>query len=160
MRRRMLVAGLISAALFAPVASAAPPTTETEEFEFSLDIDCGTFVLTEDLVFRTRTTTFYDDNGDATRVQLQAGFMGIITAPDGTTVRDFGHFTETRDLTEGSVRVVGIPFNYVVPGHGGVAQDRGFILIEPDGDVIVHGPHEIFSLPSQDVAELLCPLFT
>jgi hypothetical protein len=160
MRRRTLVAGLMIAALFAPVASAAPPTIETQQFEFSLEIGCGTFVLVEELSFRVRTTTFYGADDEPTRVQAQVGFMGIITAPDGTAIRDIGHFTETHDLTERSVRFVGIAFNYVVPGHGGVAQDRGFLLIEPDGDVVIHGPHEILASPSQDVAEFLCPLFT
>jgi hypothetical protein len=159
MRGRMLVAGLMIAALFAPTASAAPPTTETDHFAYALDIDCGAFVLHEEGFFDVRTTTFYDRDGNPARVQLQAGFKGVITAPDGTTIRDFGHFTQTDDLTEGSTRFVGIAFNYVVPGRGGVAQDRGYLLIEPDGDVVIHGPHEIFEAPNQDVAELICPLF-
>ena len=54
----------------------------------------------------------------------------------------------------------GIAFNYLVPGHGGVVQDRAPVVIEADGDVIVRGPHELLASQSGDPAEFLCPLFT
>jgi hypothetical protein len=160
MRVGALLASLVVAAFAAPVAFADPPSAETEQFVFSLDIDCGTFVLHEDVSFTVRTTTFYDAEGDPARVQAQVAFHGGLTAPDGTMIVDHGHYTDTLDLAAGAERFAGIAFNYLVPGHGGVVQDRGLVVIEPDGDVIVRGPHELLASQSGDPAEFLCPLFT
>ena len=71
-------------------------------------------------------------------------------------IRDPGHFTDRFDLTDGTIRTAGLIFNIVVPGHGSVAQDVGLIIIEPDGDLVIKGPHEVFE---QGIASLLCPLF-
>jgi hypothetical protein len=157
--RLLLLLPLVCAiALVAPAGSAeaTPPTTETFHQEGSFDIDCGTFVLHEEFVFDSRDTTFYDAQGNPVRLQVHGTFVGTITAPNGQVIRDPGHFMVDIDLTDGTERQVGLIFNIVVPGHGSVAQDVGVIIFEPDGDIVIKGPHEVFE---QGVEPLLCPLF-
>ena len=157
--RLLLLLPLVGAiALGAPAgpAGATPPTTERFHEEFAFDIDCGTFVLHEEVVFDSRETTFYDAEGNPVRILEYVQFVGTITAPDGQVIRDPGHFTADIDLTDETFTQRGLIFNIVVPGHGSVAQDVGLIIFEPDGDVVIKGPHEVFQ---QGLEALLCPLF-
>ena len=71
-------------------------------------------------------------------------------------IRDPGYFNVKIDLTDGTETQIGLIFNIVVPGHGSVAQDTGLISLEPDGDVVIKGPHEVFD---QGLEPLICPLF-
>jgi len=83
--------------------------------------------------------------------------VGVITNPVGETFRDAGHGTVSIDLagtpddeSDDTVRVDGITFAITVPGEGIVFQWVGLEIDEPDGDVIIHGPHDF------DWQELLC----
>jgi hypothetical protein len=157
--RLLLLLPLVCAiALAAPAApaGATPPTTETFHEEFAFDIDCGTFVLHEEVVNDVRETTFYDAQGNAVRLVGHVSFAGTITAPDGQVIRDPGYLKFELDLTDGTIRQIGLVFNIVVPGNGSVAQDVGVLIIEADGDLVIKGPHEV---QEQGLEALLCPVF-
>ena len=99
MRRLALLLGLlVSSVAFAATAAATPPTVEKFHDEISFDIDCGTFLLHEDAVVDDRVTTFFDQAGNPTRVQIHERFVGVITNPEGETFRDPGYFNISIDL--------------------------------------------------------------
>ena len=157
--RLLLLLPLVAAtALLAPAgpAGATPPTTETFHEASAFDIDCGTFVLHEEFVQDVRETTFYDAEGNPVRLLIHVHFVGTITAPDGQVIRDPGYWSADVDLTDETFRQRGLIFNIAVPGHGSVAQDVGVIIFEPDGDVVIKGPHEVFE---QGLEALICPIF-
>ena len=157
--RLLLLLPLVCAtALAAPAApaGATPPTVDSFHEEFAFDIDCGTFVLHEEVVNDVRDTTFYDAQGDPVRLLSHVHFVGTITAPDGQVIRDPGDLTFVLDLTDGTLWQIGLVFNIVVPGHGSVAQDVGVLIFEPDGDLVIKGPHEV---QEQGLEALLCPVF-
>ena len=163
MRRLALLLGLlVSSVAFAATAAATPPTVEKFHDEISFDIDCGTFLLHEDAVVDDRVTTFFDQAGNPTRVQIHERFVGVITNPEGETFRDPGHFNVSIDLagtpddeSDDTVTIAGMFFAITVPGVGIVAQDTGLITFNPDGSVEIHGPHEVFV---QGLETLICPV--
>jgi len=164
MRRLALLLGLlVSSVAFAATAAATPPTIEEFHDEISFDIDCGGGVLLhEDAVVDDRVTTFFDKAGNPTRVQIHERFVGVITNPDGETFRDPGFFTVLIDLagtpddqSDDTVSIAGMFFAITVPGVGIVAQDTGLITFNPDGSVVIHGPHEVFV---QGLEPLICPV--
>jgi hypothetical protein len=147
---------------FAATAAATPPTVEEVQSEQSFDIDCGTFLLHEDAVVEDRITTFFDKAGNPTRVQIHERFVGVITNPDGETFRDPGFFTVMIDLagtpddeSDDTVSIAGMFYGITVPGVGIVAQDTGLLTQNPDGSVVIHGPHEAFL---QGLEPLICPV--
>ncbi len=140
-------------------AEAAAPTIEKFHEEFSFDIPCGTFFLHEDIVVDVTDILFFDEAGNPDHAQVHVNLLGIITNPDGETFRDPGYqsvfidFAGTpEDPSDDTVVGAGLVFNITVPGQGSVVQDTGLIIFEPDGDVIIHGPHEQFEQGN----ELLC----
>jgi hypothetical protein len=147
---------------FAATAAATPPTVEEVQSEQSFDIDCGTFLLHEDAVVEDRITTFFDKAGNPTRAQIHERFVGVITNPDGETFRDPGFFTVMIDLagtpddeSDDTVSIAGMFYGITVPGVGIVAQDTGLLTQNPDGSVVIHGPHEAFL---QGLEPLICPV--
>jgi hypothetical protein len=153
----LLLPVLVGVLALAAAAGATPPTTETFHEESSFDIDCGSFVLHEEFVADVRETTFYNAEGSPQRLQAHITFLGTITAPDGQVIRDPGFFTVRIDLTDGTETHIGLEFNIVIPGQGSVVQDTGVAIFEPDGDVVLKGPHDVN--PEQPIEPLLCPLF-
>lgn len=144
-------------ALSAQPAGAQPP----EAFEFHragrFVIDCGGFLLYEDITIDVEGKIYFDQDGQPLRKDVLFSVEGVITTPDGTQIRDRGHFRDRDELVDGGWRRTGMIFNITVPGHGSVAQDTGFLSFHPDGTVVMHGPHEVFDAGS--VEALLCPLF-
>jgi len=163
MRRLALLLGLlVSSVAFAATAAATPPAVEEFHDEFSFDIDCGSFLLHEDVVVDDRVITFFDKAGNPARVQIHERFVGVITNPDGETFRDPGFFTVFIDLagtpgdeSDDTVTLAGLVFGITVPGVGIVAQDTGLLTFNPDGSVVIHGPHEVFM---QGLEPLICPV--
>ena len=163
MRRLALLLGLlVSSVAFAATAAATPPTVEKFHDEISFDIDCGTFLLHEDAVVDDRVTTFFDQAGNPTRVQIHERFVGVITNPEGETFRDPGYFNISIDLagtpddeSDDTVTIAGMFFAITVPGVGIVAQDTGLLTFNPDGSVEIHGPHQVFV---QGLEPLICPV--
>lgn len=52
------------------------------------------------------------------------------------------------------LRVAGLVFQTTVPGLGTIVKDVGLLVFEPDGDVVIHGPHEQFEVGGY---EIYCP---
>jgi len=132
-----------------PTTDAAQPLIESHHEEFSFDIDCGTFVLHEEIVADITETIFFDSAGNEDHVLIHQRVAGVITNPEGETFRDPGHLTVSIDLagtpddeSDDTVRVAGLTFAIRVPGEGVVVQWVGLEIYEPDGDVIIHGPHD------------------
>lgn len=147
---------------FAAAAEAVRPTVESFHIEGSFDIDCGTFLLHEDFVLDDTVTTFFDQAGNPVSVKIHEQFVGVITNPAGETFRDPGHLNTFIDLagtpddeSDDTVTTTGLVFGITVPGVGMVAQDTGLITFNPDGSVVIHGPHEVFV---QGLEPLICPV--
>jgi len=138
-------------------AQAVTPHVETGTFEDSADIDCGTFVIHDQITIDFRDTFFLDAAGNPTRVQTQLNGTGTWSG-NGITVRDRNHGIETFDFTTGTHRIIGLVFNVTVPGHGSIAQDTGILIENADGSVVIHGPHEV-AAAGDDLAPLFCPAF-
>ncbi len=139
-------------------AAAVTPVVQTGTFDDSFDVDCGTFLLHDQVTINFRDTFFLDAAGSPTRVQTQLDVVGTWSG-NGITVRDRQHGIETFDFTTGTKRTIGLVFNVVVPGHGSIAQDTGVLIENADGTVVIHGPHEVFAA-GDDLAPLLCPAFS
>jgi hypothetical protein len=164
--RRLVRIVVIAATAFAGLAvvaspaGAAPPQRESLHDEFSFEIDCGTFVLHEDVVLDVRTTFFVDQNGDPLTIQSHIRYAGVITNPAGEKFRDAGHWTDFVDLagtpddeSDDIIAQKGLIFAITVPGQGIVAHDTGVIIFYlATGEVVIHGPHEVF----QQGDSLLC----
>jgi len=132
-----------------PAADAAQPLIESHHEEFSIDIDCGTFVLHEEIVADITEAFSFDKDGNPDHVQVHVNLLGVITNPDGETFRDPGHQSLFIDLagtlddeSDDTFRAVGLTFAITVPGEGIVVQWVGLEIDEPNGDVIIHGPHD------------------
>jgi hypothetical protein len=138
-------------------AAAVTPFVQTGTFEDSFDVDCGTFLLHDQITIDFRDTFFLDAAGNATRVQTQLNGTGTWSG-NGITVRDRNHGIETFDLATGTKRTIGLVFNVTVPGHGSIAQDTGVLIENADGSVVIHGPHEV-AAAGDDLAPLFCPAF-
>ena len=163
MRRFALIMFLsILSLAFAAAVGAARPTVERFHDAGSFDINCGTFLLHEDFVVDDRVTTFFDQAGNPVSVQIHSHFVGVITNPAGETFRDPGFLTTFIDLagtpddpSDDTVTLAGLVFGITVPGVGIVAQDTGLITFNPDGSVVIHGPHQVFM---QGLESLICPV--
>jgi hypothetical protein len=158
-RMRMIwgltVAGVLAGSLLmaspAGAVSAKKPLQGSFHEEFSFDIDCGTFLLHEDVVEDGAFTVFFDADGAPTNVIVHHDFHGVITNPAGETFDDSGDWTDFIDLAgtpddieDDIVAQAGSIFKIGVPGEGIVVQDTGLIIFFPDGTVEIHGPHEQF----------------
>lgn len=163
MCRLALVLGIsILSLVFAATASAVRPGIIETHLELSFDINCGTFLLHGNDVIDERVTIFVDDAGNRTRMQVYQRLVGVITNPDGETFRADGHITSFVDFSgtpddpsDDTLTIAGLVFGIPVPGMGLVAQDTGLIMFNPDGSVVIHGPHEVFM---QGFAPLICPV--
>jgi hypothetical protein len=135
----------------AGAVSAKKPLQGSFHEEFSFDIDCGTFLLHEDVVEDGAFTVFFDADGAPMNVIVHHHFHGVITNPAGETFDDRGDWTDFIDLAatpddieDDIVAQAGSIFRIRVPGEGIVVQDTGLIIFFPDGTVEIHGPHEQF----------------
>jgi hypothetical protein len=145
------LAGSLLMASPAGAVSAKKPLQGSFHEEFSFDIDCGTFLLHEDVVEDGAFTVFFDADGAPMNVIVHHHFHGVITNPAGETFDDSGDWTDFIDLAgtpddieDDIVAQAGSIFRIRVPGEGIVVQDTGLIIFFPDGTVEIHGPHEQF----------------
>lgn len=139
-------------------AAAAPPTVTFQEVhdEFTLEptgIVCVGFEILASATVDIRRTRFYDEAGNYLRAIVHVTYVGSLTnSVTGYTVKDTAHQTNFHDIVEDTFRTAGILYQTTVPSLGTVAKDVGVIIFEPDGDVVVRGPHEVF----EQGDELLC----
>jgi hypothetical protein len=130
--------------------------TLTRSFEFSdtFDFGCPNVNLTETFLVTDRVTLLFAANGAILRVDDHVFFTGTITNLDtGQTYRDPGHFLNRFDVQTGMFTQYGLIFNITIPGQGVVALDVGLISFDPSGNVVIHGPHQVFE--GLDLCEVL-----
>ena len=152
-----LAIGLSSSPAF---AQAPVKETFVDQGIFTLpDIDCGSFMLHEDMVSENvTTTTFFDNAGNPVQVATKANFDGVVTnSLTGNTFRDHSVFTETDDLVNGTTIISGPSYHYHVPGNGEVYAEVGHqVSVTDTGDVLFQAGQDDFT--QQDLAGL-CPAF-
>ena len=160
--RRVVTAALATLALTATLAGpafAGKPLIEPYAVSGSLDMDCGTFTLHEEYTQGGTSKTWFDANGDPTRIQVHSWFKGTITGPGGVlTLSDPGRWTDFITPTPDGdiVRQVGMLYKIHVKGQGLILHDVGIIEFHPDGSVVVKGPHDVWD---NGLESLICPLF-
>jgi len=139
---------LIFAAVgLAQPASAAPPTVQTvhEEFMDVEIIDCGDFQILASATVDVRETIYFDKDGNEIRLMAHITYIGTLTnSVTGFSVSDPGHHTFFLDFVTGTERTTGLIYQITIPGQGSVVMDVGSITFEADGDVVIHGPHDVF----------------
>jgi len=144
--RAPLVFAAALALLVVRPAAAAPPSHESFVDQFA-DVpfaDRGDFQTLGSATVDVRVTTFFDDAGTPVRVQDHVQYAGTIeNSVTGATLADPRHLTNTLDLVSGEDRTVGLVFQTTVPGIGTIVKEVGSLILGPDGDVIVRGPHEV-----------------
>lgn len=153
--KRMLsgavLTGLMGMLMMSP-AGAIPPENEVfvdEGFFLLPDIDCGTFVLHEELVVeRIQVTTFFDPEGTPVRTQVTVNFAAeLINLATGESFRDTVVGLDTFDLLTGEETFVGPGLKITVPGGGIVLLHNGRKVFDANGDLIFNaGPDDIFEV--------------
>ena len=156
--RAPFVLAITLALLAIQPAAAAPPIRE--DFSFSLadqvNADCGSFQILWSGTIVGHTTTFSDAAGTPIRVQTHVVVNArIANSVTGKSLKDLGRITDTVDLVTGEQRQVGLIFQTTVPGLGTIVKDVGVLIFNPDGTVIIRGPHEAFAA-GNDYA-IFCP---
>jgi hypothetical protein len=145
--------------LIASPASARPPqrTVVRESGSFIVE-DCGGGVVLTDTFTAVNTfTTFFDANGNPTRVQQVGHFDGVITnSASGNTYRDKSNALVVYDVVNGTLTLHGQYFAIVAPGVGIVIQDTGTISFDADGNIIFEGGHHyVFHETAPDPCSVL-----
>jgi hypothetical protein len=148
-RFRLAALGLTAlAVLLLSTAAAAAGRQQHESFAFSwadeVFFDCGDFLVLGTGTVEGHVITFFDGAGNPVRVQVHANQVATVeNSVTGATLDDIAHLNITEDLVAGEVRRVGLDFQTTVPGRGTIVKQLGLLVIEPDGDLVVHGPHEV-----------------
>ena len=120
--------------------------TRTFNFADTFDFGCPNVNLTETFSVQDRVTMLFSTNGTIVRIDDHGTFSGVITNLDtGQTYRDPGHTLNRFDVKTGVFSQVGLIYNITIPGQGVVALDVGFISFDPSGNVVIHGPHQVFN---------------
>ncbi len=126
----------------------------TFNFSDTFDFGCPNVSLTETFSVRDRVIFYFNLDGSIARVDDHVSFSGVITNNDtGATYRDPGHLLNRFDVETGVFTQYGLIFNITIPGQGVVALDVGLISFDPSGNVLIHGPHEVFN--GLDLCEVL-----
>jgi hypothetical protein len=137
--RSLVCLGLLTLVLLPAAASAAQPSIDqfrAETYDVPL-ADCGTFLLTEDIVEDVTVTTFFDSAGNPIRVQAHLRTSGLITnSATGATFVDRAGLNVHVDLRSGEVAQIGKGYNITVPGRGGVVRGVGRLVFNADGEVV------------------------
>jgi hypothetical protein len=126
---------------------AAEPSVQTfhEEGTF-VAADCGNYLALETFAQNTKETTFFDQNGNPVKLQVNATFNGILTnSVTGQTLRDSAHYSVMIDLQTGAEANVGLLYGITVPGEGMAVLDAGKIVFDAGGNLTFEGgPHHFF----------------
>ena len=152
-----LVAGLLLA-LVAPAGAVPPEKVVIEDIHIEqVDNTSCDFPFLEVFEGRVTITTFFDGEGNPSRVTFDLPFHGTLTnEATGESVSADQVLRKTDDLQEGTVSFVGLRFRVTFPGLGVVLLDAGKIVFDADGNVIFEaGPHQVFN---EDFAEF-CAAF-
>ena len=129
-------------------AVAVPPQSEQFiDVGFALlpPIDCGTVLLNFEMTGeKARVTTFFDQNGNATRMRIRFVYFGTLThSGTGLVLRDQSTVNITTDVSTNTTKNVGVGFHYSIPGEGLIFVEAGQIIIGPDGSILFQpGQHD------------------
>ena len=141
--------------LIAPLhAVGAPPQSEQFiDVGFALlpPIDCGTFLLNFEMTGeKARVTTFFDQNGDATRMRVRFVYFGTLThSGTGMVLRDQSTLNITTDVSTNTTKIVGVGFHYSIPGEGLIFVEAGKLVFGPDGSILFQaGQHDEQAAPN------------
>jgi hypothetical protein len=121
-----LLAATIAFGVFvASPAGAAPPLHDSFSGPITFSNPCG-FPVVSDLFFTNDVTTFVDDVGNVTALQLHQTVTGSVTA-NGTTLRFNTQEQIFVDFGAGTVKEVGVLDSIFGP-HGPIFFRTGFAL--------------------------------
>jgi hypothetical protein len=121
----LLLAATIALGVAASPAAATPPLHESFGGPISFNNPCS-FPVASDLSFTNDVTTFLDDQGNVTALQLHQTVTGTVTA-NGKTLRFNTHEQVFVDFSEGTVREVGVLDSIFGP-NGPIFFRTGFAI--------------------------------
>jgi hypothetical protein len=153
-----LGAALFALALAAPAAAVPPEKVVIEDLHIEqVDSTSCDFPFREVFDGRVTITTFFDEQGNPTRVTFHLPFHGTLTnEATGESVSADQVLVETDDLEEGTISWLGLRFRVTFPGLGVVLLDAGKIVFDADGNVVFEaGPHQVVN---EDFAEFCAAL--
>ena len=123
--------------LIPAAASATAPTTTRFSFQQPGRIDCGTFSDNFVDYYSVTETTFYDTQGNATRVVDQVTHTSNdVNSVTGLTLHEHGHVTVTFYPATGVLVVDGLQLIMTRPGNGIVVVADGRRLFDADGNLV------------------------
>jgi hypothetical protein len=138
----LLSAAIVAAAAVASPAAAGAPLHESFSGPVTFPNPCS-FPVVSNLVFTNDVTTFFDDQGSVTALQLHQTLVGTLTA-NGTTLRANTQEQIFVDFTTSTVKEVGVLDSLFGP-HGPVFFRTGFDLSDLSGATIArHGVLDFF----------------
>jgi hypothetical protein len=133
--------------VISPAAAAGKPVHISEaESGDAFIADCGAFDLRDRFTFEANGTSFFDSEGNLTRIVEHVGgsdtFYNSVTGKSVTGTINSG---ETVDLVNGTVTQNGTVGRITVPGVGAFFFDVGkFIIDFQQGLVFLAGSHHAF----------------
>lgn len=141
------LAAALVALVLTPGAGAVPPEKVVIEDLHIEQVDSTScdFPFLEVFDGRVTITTFFDDEGNPTRLTFHLPFHGTLTnEATGESVSADQVLQLTVDLVEGTESDVGLRFRVTFPGLGVVLLDAGKIVFDADGNVVFEaGPHQV-----------------
>ncbi len=139
------VAVFAAVSLVGPTAAAQPFVTRNIVDGPHIDvIDCGTFSATVERTLYGTATVFFDQHGQALRLQVVANAVGTVTSDTtGTVVNLRGHILFVIDFIKGTYTFKGQVFMANRPGVGVVLQDTGKQVSDDNGVIFQAGPHDV-----------------
>jgi hypothetical protein len=157
----VLLAVVAATFALAGQASAATPFmttfTMTESFvDPGVSAGCG-FPVTSTATISGRLQVFFDQSGNPIRAQVEESSAGNFTA-NGLAVPQTSHQVSIIDFAAGTETDIGILIHVSLPGGGTIFLDRGLVVFDSNGNILVEaGPHP--SLHGQ-VFPALCAALT
>lgn len=143
MKLLSLLAATIALGFAASPAGAIPPLHESFGGPITFSNPCN-FPVASDLFFTNDVTSFIDDQGKVTALQLHQTVTGTVTA-NGTTLRFNTNEQVFVDFSAGTVKEVGVLDSIFGP-HGPIFFRTGFALsdLATGATIARHGVLDVF----------------
>jgi hypothetical protein len=159
MKRAMLAlaaVALLGAALAASAGATSPERTAAFTVPLSGSDPCTGFDLVSSGELTVRATTYFDGQGNPTRVQVYASRDQTLTnSVSGKSIDLRGHVVVVVDLTTGWEAWLGQVLMSNERGVGRVLQDTGRIVFDSAGNLaFIAGPHDGITNPDSFCAAL------
>ncbi len=135
MKKRVILSGVFAAVLALAAfttAFAVPPVHKIVHFEGALDlVDCEDFMVLPEYVTDARITTFFDRDGNPSRLHVQVPMEFTLTnTVTGESLSDKHHYLRIFDIKEGTHTFVGLLWSVTIPGKGIVVLDAGRFIVD------------------------------